>query len=139
MKITKQRTLIFLLLLSFFALQIICVLNIPEVQAGNLWEMQEGREKIGAEFGQAGEPTDVRVVMVNIIKIFLTFVGIIFLIMIILGGYKWMTAAGNEDKVKEAKTQLKTAIIGIIIILAAYVITDFIAEEVRKAMFEEVW
>ena len=139
MKITKKRILCFTLILSFSLLQFISILNVSEVKAGSLWDMQEGREKIGEAFDQTGEPTDLREVIVNMIKIFLTFVGIIFLIMIILAGYKWMTAAGNQDKVGEAKSQLKAAIIGIIIILAAYVITEFIAEEARQEMFEEVW
>jgi len=140
MKITKKQILCFVLILSFLLLSLVNFFSINEAQAGDLWQMQEGKDKIGKAFGQAGEdPLDVREVIVNIIKIFLTFVGIIFLVMIILAGYKWMTAAGNQDKIGEAKSQLKAAIIGIIIILAAYVITEFIAEELRKEMFDEVW
>ena len=61
-----------------------------------------------------------------VIKGFLALIGVIFIILIILAGHKWMTAEGNEDKVKEAKDTIQKAIIGLIIIIAAYSITYFV-------------
>src|SRR6056297_1377608 len=60
------------------------------------------------------------------IRAFLGLLGVIFIILIVLGGYKWMTAQGNEEKVNEAKDLIKRAVIGIIIITAAYAITYFV-------------
>lgn len=60
------------------------------------------------------------------IKGFLGLLGVVFIILIILGGFKWMTAQGNEQQVEEAKNYIKRAIIGIIIITAAYAITHFV-------------
>lgn len=56
----------------------------------------------------------------------LAFLGVIFLILMIYGGYLWMTAAGNETQVEKAKDIIRDSIVGLIIILAAYVITYFI-------------
>lgn len=64
-----------------------------------------------------------------IIKVILSLLGIIFLILMIFTGYRWMTASGNEEAVTKAKHTLKTSIIGLIIILAAFAITTFIFEE----------
>jgi cytochrome bd-type quinol oxidase subunit 2 len=61
-----------------------------------------------------------------VIKSFLGLLGIIFVILIILGGYNWMTAAGEEEKVNKAKDTLKRAIIGLIIVVSAYAITYFV-------------
>jgi len=65
-------------------------------------------------------------VMGTIIQAFLGLLGIIFLVMIIIGGFNWMTAAGNDDKAAKAKATLNRGVIGLIIILAAYIISAFV-------------
>lgn len=72
------------------------------------------------------EVTDPREMAVNIVRFFMTFLGIIAVVIILLGGFKWMTAAGNEDKVAEAKKLLVAGIIGLAIIISAYVIVNFV-------------
>jgi len=72
------------------------------------------------------EISDPRVMAINIVKFFMTFLGIIAVVIILLGGFKWMTAAGNEDKVAEAKKLLVAGIIGLAIIVSAYVIVNFV-------------
>ena len=52
--------------------------------------------------------------------------GVIFIILIILAGYNWMTAGGEEEKVNKAKQMIYRAIIGLIIIMSAYAITYFV-------------
>ncbi len=52
----------------------------------------------------------------------LSLLGIIFIILIILGGIQWMTAGGNEDQVKKAQSRIKNAVIGLVITLSAYAI-----------------
>jgi len=64
----------------------------------------------------------------RIIGVALSFVGVIFLILIIFGGFTWMMAGGNEDKVKKAKNLIGSAVIGLVIIFAAYAITAFIGQ-----------
>lgn len=99
------------------------------VQAEEIWDQQKGMDSVSKEFGaDTDDPVDIRTIMVSLIKVFLTFLGIIFLVLIIMAGYKWMTAAGNEDQVKEAKSTLSRAIVGLIIIISAYAITEFILE-----------
>ena len=61
-----------------------------------------------------------------IIKVFLGFLGIIFIILVIWAGYNWMTAGGNEEKVTKARTTIFRAVIGLIIIVSAYAITHFV-------------
>lgn len=62
----------------------------------------------------------------NFIAIILGLVGVIFLALIIYGGFLWMTAAGNEKQVETAKNIISRAAIGLIIIVLAYAITFFI-------------
>ena len=65
-------------------------------------------------------------VMATVIKAFLSLLGLLFIILVILGGYYWMTAGGDETKMTKAKDTLKKAIIGLIIIVSAYAITAFV-------------
>lgn len=57
------------------------------------------------------------------VKAILSFVGVIFLILMIYGGYLWMTASGNEQQVEKAKNIIIRSVIGLIIVMAAYTIT----------------
>lgn len=62
----------------------------------------------------------------KIITALLSVLGVIFLAFTIYGGIMWMTAAGNEEKVKKARELIVESIIGVIIVLAAYAISYFV-------------
>jgi len=70
--------------------------------------------------------TDPTNIIGDIIKIALGFLGLIFVILILWSGYQWMTAGGNTDTVTAAKKRIINAVIGLLIVLAAYIIADFI-------------
>ena len=61
-----------------------------------------------------------------VIKISLGLLGVVFLLLIIYGGYKWMLAKGNQQEVDEALKVIQNAVIGLIIVVAAYTLVDFI-------------
>jgi len=67
----------------------------------------------------------------SIIKTLLSLVGIIFLLLMIYGGYRWMTARGNDSEVTTAKNIIINASIGLIIIMAAYAITALVGTTVE--------
>ncbi len=62
----------------------------------------------------------------KIIGAVLVFLGVVFLILMIYGGYIWMTARGNEQEVEKAKNIIKNALIGLIVVLAAYSVTRLV-------------
>lgn len=62
----------------------------------------------------------------TILTMVIGLIGVIFLILAIYGGFKWMTAAGNEEAVEKAKKTMTDAILGLIIVLAAYALSRFI-------------
>ena len=76
---------------------------------------------------------DPRNIAANIINIILGFLGILAVVLILFGGFKWMTAAGNDDKIAEAKKLLVAGVVGLIIILAAYALAAFILDAVFRA------
>lgn len=62
----------------------------------------------------------------QLIRVVLSTLGLIAIAITIWGGFRWMTAGGSEDKVDEAKKILYSGIIGIVIILSAYAMTNFV-------------
>ncbi|MFA6171266.1 MAG: hypothetical protein WCW77_05885 [Patescibacteria group bacterium] len=111
--------------------------NIMTVLAdGNLWNTVKGGSSGsgGSLLGQVGtdvygseDPTyHLEDVIVGVIKVFLSILGLVFLVLLVLGGFKWMMARGDEAKVTEARNQITQAVIGLTIILAAYAITYFV-------------
>jgi TRAP-type C4-dicarboxylate transport system permease small subunit len=48
--------------------------------------------------------------------------GILALLMIVIGGFQWLTSAGNEQAIKGAKEKIFSAILGLVIVLMSYVI-----------------
>ena len=84
--------------------------------------------------GLSNQNSDPRQMAVNIVKYLMTFLGIIAVVIILLGGFKWMTAAGNEDKVAEAKKLIIAGCIGLVIILAAFIIVQFVMKVSNQAL-----
>lgn len=84
---------------------------------------------------QDGVPkTELPVLIANIIKIVLGLVGIVLVILIIWAGILWMTAGGEEKNVTKAKGMLSNAIIGLVIIVLAYTIAQFVTTQLNKAV-----
>jgi len=69
----------------------------------------------------------------QIINVLLGLLGVIAVVIILMGGFKWMTAAGNEEKVGEAKKLLGAGIVGLVIILAAFAIASFVITNLATA------
>lgn len=70
----------------------------------------------------------------QIINVVISFVGVLFLGLTIYGGYRWMMAGGNTSDVELAKKIITRALIGLVVVLAAYAITNFVASNVKGSL-----
>jgi hypothetical protein len=77
--------------------------------------------------------TSVAGITSAVIKVVLGLLGIIFVVLLVYAGFQWMTAQGNEEKVEHAKNTIVRAIIGLLIVIAAYSITFFVFNALNKA------
>lgn len=65
-----------------------------------------------------------------IIQVALSFLGVIFLILMLYAGFNWMTAAGEEERITKSKNTIRAAIIGLLIVIGAYAASVFIIEQI---------
>lgn len=106
----------------------VCVLMVLPVQ-GATSTGPNVLEQLNAGSGAAGfgtEAKDPRIIVAEGVQIVLSLLGTIFLLLVFYAGFIMFTAAGNEEKIGNAKTIIQYAIIGLIIILCAYSITSFV-------------
>ncbi len=75
---------------------------------------------------------DPRVIAASVIRVALGFLGVIALGLVIYAGFLWMTSAGQEQKIDQAKKILKNALIGLVIILASFGLVSFIIEKLLE-------
>jgi hypothetical protein len=116
----KQFLIIFIFLIIFFPALLKAAILSPDVNNRIIDQSVKTQQAAGYETSSIGS------IVATVIKAFLGLLGIIFIVLLVLAGYNWMTAAGDEQKITKAKDTIRTAIIGLIIIIAAYSITYFV-------------
>lgn len=74
----------------------------------------------------SGAPTDLDVQVQNITNTMLLVIGIVAVIMLIVGGFRYVLSNGNEKAISGAKDTILYAIIGIVVALLSYAIVNFV-------------
>lgn len=82
----------------------------------------------GAGLG-SGQTAELPTIIGRVINVILGFLGIILLFYVLLAGFKWMTAGGNSKQTDEAKDMIKNAVIGMVIIVAGFAISNFVIRQ----------
>ncbi len=78
--------------------------------------------------------SSISTIIGNLIAAMLALTGIIFLVIMVYAGMLYMTAAGEEGKVKKAKSMLTTSVIGILIVVTAYAVTTYLVQALTTAL-----
>ena len=69
---------------------------------------------------------DIKDFVVQVINVLLYFAGAIAVLLLIIGGFRYVTSAGNDESMEKAKKTITSAIIGLVIIIMAYAIVAVI-------------
>ncbi len=121
-----------LLAMSVFVLMPVLTFALPVAAEDlNPWGTDTLKENVQSETGLGDR--DPRDIAASVIRVILGFLGIVAVIIILLGGFKWMTAGGNEDKVGEAKKLIMAGVIGLVIIVASFAIATFVLDSLISA------
>jgi hypothetical protein len=79
-----------------------------------------------ADFSKATDGKSAIVTLANnAISLILLIIGIVAVFYLIFAGFQYLTAGGDADKVKKARAGIVNAVIGIVIILSAFLIVRF--------------
>ena len=97
---------------------------------------QIGAQDLGLYYGEAiGLGTrSLQETIASIIRVVLSLLGTVAVVIVLAGGFKWMTAGGSDEKVKEAKKMITQGIIGLAIVLASFAISKFVVESLTTAV-----
>lgn len=73
----------------------------------------------------------------RVVSVLLALLGIIFFVLTTYAGVRWMTSRGNEEIALEAKNTLESAVIGLVVVVASYGITNFIFSKLEQSQVEQ--
>lgn len=117
--------------LGSFGLVLSLVAPVAALASDTLTASDLGTDAIGSSIKLGSG--DIRQTAARIINVSLSFLGIIAVCIVLLGGFKYMIAGGNEDKTSEARKLIVSGIIGLAIILSAWAITSFVISNLVTA------
>lgn len=75
---------------------------------------------------ETGSGGSVQTLASDVINIFSWVVGIVSVIMIIYGGFRYITSAGNDSSVTSAKNTILYAIIGLVVVAISQILVKFV-------------
>ncbi len=116
------------------SLGLVTAMALPAFAAGGLTANDLGVNAIQGEIKLGSG--DVRETAARIINVALGFLGIISVIIVLLGGFKYMLSGGSTEKTDEARKLIVSGIIGLAIILSAWAITSFVITRLISATQE---
>lgn len=93
-----------------------------------LTEANKAIEEIGAKTGSTGVP--LTTLIANLINVVLSVMGIVFVVLIVYAGILYMQAGTDPKKADTAKKIIVNAVIGLVIVVAAYAISSFIIGQI---------
>lgn len=121
----KAKTIFSVTRLSVFFLFSIFLGGIFVAHTVHAQQIVQNLNSVGDAAG-IGTSASLGTIIARILRIFFGILGAVALVLCIYAGFKWMTAAGDEKKVEDAKNILKNGVIGLVIIFAAFGISEFV-------------
>jgi len=103
-------------------------------EIGDCLSQGSGLDNLNTSTGCSRAPsqgtTRIQGIVETVINIFSVVVGIVAVIMIIWGGFKYITSGGDSGNITSAKNTIIYAIIGLVIVALAQFFVQFVLEQV---------
>lgn len=126
-RLSRSMRQIHTIILSFFLGFIFISSAAPLVAHADAFGLEDTRKE--TPFAQS-KTTNLPQLVGMLISAGLSLIGVIFLALAVYGGFVWMTARGDTKLVQEGRDTLVNATIGILLIVGAYAMTNFLFEQV---------
>ncbi len=75
--------------------------------------------------------TDVPTIINEVISWVLLLVGGVTVLFIVLGGFQYVTSAGNKERAESAKRTLTYAVVGLVIVILAKIIVSLVTNSIK--------
>lgn len=111
---------------GLMAMPLLAGAQTPNLNENPFTRGQKDANSIAQKAQIGGGTTDLYTIVGRIINVVLGFLGIVLLFYFLYGGFKWMTSGGDSDGVDEAKTMIRNAVIGLVIVMASYALSNFV-------------
>lgn len=139
MKKIIQKNIFFFLVAFFLIMPILLPVTIAQasimdkVNVGQITSDELIGTDVGVDVYSGLDNNDPRIIIANVISIILGFLGIIAVVIVVMGGYEWMTSGGSDEKAKEGRKRIVNGTIGLMIILSAYGIAKFATDSILNS------
>lgn len=130
MKLLQKFRIMLMVGLSLFVL---AVPGLVMAQANNKAAVCEGVALTGGDCAANAE-SNISGVVKGAINIFSVLVGIVSVIMIMIGGFKYVTSQGDSNNVSSAKNTILYAVIGLVVVALAQLIVQFTLRKTETAV-----
>ncbi len=127
MSILKNKTILTIILVSALLLPNVCFADLRL----NLEYPEFGGYKLE-------EDTNINEIIAWLYYFIISISGISAFAMLVKGGFMWLSSAGNPSALGEAKDIITSAILGLILILASFLILQVINPELTTLKIEEL-
>jgi amino acid transporter len=119
-KVAELIVVVMIMALPFMALAGVAHADIPQPDCSQL-------------NGVRCDSVDLTGAIIRVLKYVIGIAGLIAVAFLILGGFRYMTSAGNEEMVEKGKKTIINALIGIAVVILSYVIVGLISNTVSNA------
>lgn len=132
MKKLKKQIISLAILAVIFTLTLLPTINCYATD--NITDVMQGALKF-SNLPSGGDNAEAKTTEIvgRLINIFLSIFGVFFFVLMVYGGYKWLAAMGREEEVTTAKNIIRSAIIGLVIVMSAYAISWFVVSRIQTA------
>ena len=115
------------------SLMVVVTLGFPVLASAQFSDQDQLHGAASESYGDSETTGSLTAIIGSIINVLLSILGLILLLLVIYAGFLWMTAGGNSDQVDKAKKFIVNGVIGLIITLTAYAISNFVVDTLQTA------
>ncbi len=102
--------------------------------AQTTWSDLSGLTSTAGAAGLSSTGSSMEQIIGTFIGTLIGLLGIVFVVLLVYGGFIWMTAQGSEEKIKKAKSIISSAVIGLVVVTMAYAIASFVVGGLNTAL-----
>ena len=122
---------VFLFLIAVVVLSNVFGFAVYDAEAQNL--VLDGLKKTAANAGYDTNDVDLSIAVAKMISNLLAFLGVVLLVVMVAGGFMWMTAGGNADQAGKARQILGNAAVGVAVVFLSYALSAYVVSSLINA------